>query len=69
MNMIDRIPEMTDQELSTLHVNAQRLETSGAPAQQKAASEMMPAITAELTQREASKPAKKAPAKPRKKKA
>ncbi len=59
MNMLERIPEMTDQELATLHGNAQRLESSGAPAQQKAAAEMLPAITAELAEREARKPPKK----------
>ena len=59
MNMLERIPEMTDQELATLHGNAQRLESAGAPAQQKAAAEMMPAITAELAEREARKPPKK----------
>ena len=67
MNMLERIPEMTDQELATLHGNAQRLESAGAPAQQKAAAEMLPAINAELAEREARKPKKAVKtAKPRK---
>ena len=65
MSMSDRIPGMSDPDLATLHANAQRLEQSGAPAQQKAAAEMLPLIAAELAERESKKP-KKAPAKPRK---
>ena len=61
--MLDRIPGMSDAELANLHANAQRLETDGAtPAQKQAATDMLPAITAELAEREARKP-KKAPAK------
>ena len=60
MSMSDRLPGMSDQDLATLHANAQRLEDRGAPAQQKAAAEMMPLITAELAEREARKPPKPA---------
>lgn len=62
MTMADRIPAMSDADLASLHANAQRLETSAAnPVQQKAASEMLPIITAELAEREARKPPKPAP--------
>ena len=61
MSMIDRIPTMADADLATLLANARRLEDSGAPAQQKAAAEMLPLITAELAEREARKPPKPAP--------
>ena len=68
MSMLDRIPEMTDAELANLHANAQRLETTAAtPAQKQAATDMLPAIAAELAEREARKP-KKAPAKTKAKK-
>ena len=67
MSMLDRIPGMSDADLANLHANAQRLETGAAtPAQKQAAADMLPAITAELAEREARKP-KKAPPKSRKK--
>jgi hypothetical protein len=56
MAMADIIPQLGDKELGNLHANALRLEGSGAPAQQKAATEMLPLITAELEAREARKP-------------
>ena len=61
MTMADRIPAMSDADLASLHANAQRLETSANPVQQKAATEMLPLITAELAEREARKPPKPAP--------
>ena len=67
MSMADRIPTLDDKALETLHANAVRLEGSGAPAQQKAAAEMLPLITAELEARQARKP--KPVKKPRAKKA
>jgi hypothetical protein len=56
MAMADIIPQLGDKELGNLHANALRLEGTGAPAQQKAAAEMLPLITAELEAREARKP-------------
>ena len=56
MAMAEMIPSLDDKQLQTLHANALRLEGSGAPAQQKAAAEMLPLITAELEAREARKP-------------
>ncbi len=56
MTMAERIPTLDDAQLGALHANAVRLEGSGAPAQQKAAAEMLPLITAELEAREARKP-------------
>ena len=56
MAMADIIPQLGDKELGNLHANAMRLESTGAPAQQKAAAEMLPLITAELEAREARKP-------------
>ena len=63
MTLDERIPEMTEADLKSLLANAQRLETTGTAAQQKAAGEILPAITAELEKREAAKPPKPAPKK------
>jgi hypothetical protein len=63
MTLNDRIPDMSDPDLTSLHANAQRLETAGSAAQQKAAAEILPVITAELERREAAKPPKPAPKK------
>lgn len=56
MTMADRIPDLDDKALANLLANAQRLESAGAPAQQQAATEMLPLIQAELATREAAKP-------------
>ena len=64
MTMADRIPGMSDQDLRTLHANAERLQRDGKPGPQAAAGELLPLIAAEMAQREAAKPApaKKKPA-------
>lgn len=75
MAIEERIPSMTDQELSRLHGNATRLRDAGAIAQRNEAERLLPLIDAELAERKARAPvraprkavAKKAPA--RKKKA
>lgn len=64
MTMLDHIPTLTDEALSTLLGNAQRLEQSGTPAQRTAASELLPAIREELSQRVASKRAAARTARP-----
>ena len=71
MTMADRIPDLDDKALANLLANAQRLENQGAPAQQKAATEMLPLIQAELETRQAAKPkpVRKTPAPRAKKKA
>ena len=56
MAMNEIIPKLDDKELGNLHANALRLEGAGAPAQQKAAADMLPLIQAELAAREAAKP-------------
>jgi hypothetical protein len=63
MTLDERIPAMTEADLKSLQANAQRLETAGTAAQQKAAGEILPTITAELEKREAAKPPKPAPKK------
>ncbi len=69
MASADFIPGLDDKELANLHANAVRLEGSGAPAQKKAAGEMLPLIVAELEARQAAKPKpapKKAPVRKKK---
>ncbi|MBC6983568.1 hypothetical protein [Caulobacter sp. 17J80-11] len=53
MSVSDRLPTMTDADLQTLKANAERLQTSGVPAQQRAAVELLPLIEAELAGRPA----------------
>ncbi len=73
MSMIDQIPSLTDDGLTTLRANAMRLAESGAAKQQAAAQELLPAIEAEIAKRKAEKPARPKPAartaKPRARKA
>lgn len=52
---------MDDASLANLYANAQRLQLSGSAAQKTAAADMMPAIEAERTARDARKPPKKTP--------
>ena len=69
MAVADLIPQMSDAELLSLHDNARRIEASSTGLKQEQASALRPLIEAELVRRDAAKPAKKAPAKPRVKKA
>lgn len=52
-SLTDRIPSMSKVELSNLRDNAERLVSNGTPRQIQAATEALPAITAELAAREA----------------
>ena len=61
MALVDMIPGMTDADLKTLRANAERLVNHGAPAQQAAAAEILPVITAEVANRAANAPPKKTP--------
>jgi len=61
MDLIEKLPGMTDADLGTLSSNAERLLQSGTPKQQKAAEAMLPAIRAETGRRLDLKPAKRAP--------
>lgn len=51
MNLIEKLPDMTDEGVSNLLANARRLEQSGTPQQQAACAEALPAIEAEATRR------------------
>ena len=61
MDLIEKLPGMTDDDLGTLVSNAERLLQAGTPKQQKAAEAMLPAIRAESVRRLELKPAKRAP--------
>lgn len=63
MTLDERIPGMTETDLASLHANALRLSSSADAAQQAKAAEILPAIVAELSAREAAKPPKPAPKK------
>lgn len=61
MDMLEKLPGMTDADLGTLVSNAERLAQSGTAKQQQAAQAMLPAIQAEVVRRRDLKPAKRAP--------
>ncbi len=61
MDLIEKLPGMTDNDLGTLVSNAERLAQTGTAKQQQAAQAMLPAIQAEVAKRHALKPAKRAP--------
>lgn len=66
--LAEKLPTMTDPDLTTLRVNALRLVETGTAAQVTAADEIMPHIDAELARRAAlpsapANPKKRAPAK------
>jgi hypothetical protein len=67
MDMITKLPEMTDDALANLRSNAKRLEQSGTPAQKTNAAALLPAVEAEIGARRLAKvKAPRAPAaKPR----
>lgn len=50
--MISKLPTMDDTALKNLLVNAQRLSSDGTKTQVKAATELLPALEAELAQRQ-----------------
>ena len=51
MNLIEKLPEMTDEGVLNLLANARRLGSSGTPEQQAASQEALPAIEAEAARR------------------
>ena len=72
MSLLEKIPAMSDGDLTSLRNNAQRLSETGSKKQQTDAAELLPAIELEVTARqtakaEASAAAKAARAKPKKK--
>jgi len=52
MDMLSKLPTMEDTALKNLLVNAQRLSDEGTKTQMKAAAELLPAVEAELAQRQ-----------------
>lgn len=69
MDMLAKLPEMAEDALTTLGVNAERLVQTGTPKQQKAATALLPAIQAEIAARRVKKLAETSAARPRRKKA
>lgn len=73
MGISDRIPDLSDKELESLHANALRLAASGSTQQRQQAEELLPLLGAALEERKATKTAtlktKRAAAKPKSKKA
>lgn len=57
MDLMERLPTMADDALSTLGANAKRLAQSGTAKQKSAAVALLPAITAEQARRRAEKSA------------
>ena len=58
--LLARLPQLPDDDLRTLSVNAERLEQSGTAGQKAQAAAMLPAIRAALAERAALKPPPKA---------
>jgi hypothetical protein len=59
MDLVEKLPQMTDDALQTLATNARRLANgSGTPAQKSDAETVLPAIDAELASRRVAKLAK-----------
>jgi hypothetical protein len=57
MDMATKLPSLTDQQLSTMLGNAERLGHAGTNKQKGEAARMMPLIQAELDERKARAPA------------
>ena len=55
---VAKLPELDDASLTVLHGNAERLQKTGTKAQQASATELLPAIEAELEARREAKSAK-----------
>jgi len=51
MNLIEKLPEMSDEGVLNLLANARRLGSAGTPQQQAASQEALPAIEAEAARR------------------
>ncbi|MGE0046732.1 MAG: hypothetical protein AB7J28_02370 [Hyphomonadaceae bacterium] len=74
MSIDERIPTLNDAELTTLKANAERLLETGSPKQKNEAERLLPLIQSEQAERKAKAPpkavkapAKRAPAKSKKK--
>ncbi len=48
MDLIPKLPEMSDDALTNLRTNAKRLQQSGTPAQRTDAAALLPAVEAEM---------------------
>jgi hypothetical protein len=55
MDLISKLPEMTDDALANLRTNAKRLELSGTPSQRSDAAALLPAVEAEIGARRLAK--------------
>jgi len=55
MDLVAKLPAMEAAALANLHENAERLKQSGTNAQRNAATALLPAIEAELANRQAAK--------------
>lgn len=55
MDVVERLPSLSDEALGNLRANAERLEQAGSPAQRASAAGLLPAIRAELAGRQAAK--------------
>ena len=56
----DRIPDLSDKELESLHANALRLKESGSAIQRQQAEELLPLLGAALEERKATRVATQA---------
>ena len=55
MNLVERIPGLSDEEVNNLLDNARRLQTEGSPKQQAAASEILPVLETTAEERRTAK--------------
>jgi hypothetical protein len=55
MDMLTKLPEMSDDSLANLRTNAKRLQQSGTPAQKSNAAALLPAVEAEIGARRLAK--------------
>jgi hypothetical protein len=55
MDMVTKLPEMSDDALANLRTNAKRLEHSGNPGQRSDAAALLPAVEAEIATRRLAK--------------
>ena len=55
MDMITKLPEMSDDALANLRTNAKRLQQSGTPGQRSDAAVLLPAVEAEIGARRLAK--------------
>jgi len=65
VDLRNRVPKMSDDELVSLSVNALRLKDSGSVKQRNAASDLLPVIEGEIAERRAYKLANAPPKAPR----